>query len=138
MRFAEIALLALPFVVFVAWRLMAPNAGPPRVLVIAVTATVAVMVGLLLMFWYEEAAPPTALYVPARIEDGRVVPSHVVPLASGTGAPGASGSATPIPPGQAAPAMPGQAPSTAAEQVVPGQPLPSVPGQAPAGAPARP
>ena len=29
-RFAEIALLALPFVVFVAWRILAPSAGPPR------------------------------------------------------------------------------------------------------------
>ena len=29
MRFAELGLLALPFVVFIAWRLMAPSGGPP-------------------------------------------------------------------------------------------------------------
>ena len=83
MRFAEIALLAVPFVVFVAWRLLAPTAGPPRVLVIAVSATVVVMAGLLLGFWYEEAEPPGTGYVPAQLQDGRIVPGRVVPLAPG-------------------------------------------------------
>jgi Family of unknown function (DUF6111) len=79
-RFAEIALLALPFVVFVVWRLLAPTAGPPKVLVIAVTATVMVMAGLLLGLWYEEAEPPGTGYVPARLQDGRILPGHVVPI----------------------------------------------------------
>jgi hypothetical protein len=78
-RFAEIALLALPFVVFVAWRLLAPTAGPPKVLVIAVTATVVAMVGLLLGLWYEEAEPPGTGYVPAQLQDGRIVPGREVP-----------------------------------------------------------
>jgi hypothetical protein len=82
-RFAEIALLALPFVVFVAWRLLAPNAGPPKVLVIAVTATVVVMAGLLLGLWYEEAEPPGTGYVPARLRDGRILPGRIVPIAPG-------------------------------------------------------
>jgi hypothetical protein len=79
-RFAEIALLALPFVVFAVWRLLAPTAGPPKVLVIAVTATVMVMAGLLLGLWYEEAEPPGTGYVPAQLRDGRIVPGHVVPV----------------------------------------------------------
>jgi hypothetical protein len=79
-RFAEIALLALPFVVFVVWRLLAPTAGPPKVLVIAVTVTVMVMAGLLFGLWYEEAEPPGTGYVPARLVDGRIVPGHVVPI----------------------------------------------------------
>jgi hypothetical protein len=82
-RFAEIALLALPFAIFVAWRVLAPNSGPPRTLVIAVAATVAIMAGLLLFLWYEDAAPPNALYVPAQLQDGRVVPSRVEPLPAG-------------------------------------------------------
>jgi hypothetical protein len=87
-RFAEIALLVLPFVVFVAWRLLAPaTAGPPRVLVIAVTVAVVAMAGLLLVLWYEEAEPPGVGYVPARLENGRVVPERVEPLAPGTVAP---------------------------------------------------
>ena len=79
MRFAEIALLLLPFAVFVAWRVLAPAAGPPRVLVIGVTGAVAVIVVLLLVFWYEEAEPPGAGYVPAQLENGRVLPSRVAP-----------------------------------------------------------
>ena len=84
MRFAEIALLVLPFVVFVAWRILAPSSGPPRLLVIAVAVTVVVMVGLLFAFWYEEAEPPGTAYVPARLENGVVVPERVEPLVLGT------------------------------------------------------
>ena len=83
MRFAEIALLALPFIVFVAWRLLAPNAGPPKILVIAVTVTVVAMAVLLLVLWYEDAQPPGAGYVPARLENGRVIPERVEPLGAG-------------------------------------------------------
>jgi len=72
-------MLALPFVVFVAWRLMAPEAGPPKVLVIAVTAAVTVMAIMLVVLWYEDASPPGTLYEPARLENGRIVPSQVVP-----------------------------------------------------------
>jgi hypothetical protein len=93
-RFAEIALLALPFVVFGAWRLLAPTAGPPQVLVVAVTATVVVMAGLLLGLWYEEAEPPGIGYAPAQLQDGRIVPGRAVP-----GPPG---------PGRASPAGPAQ------------------------------
>jgi hypothetical protein len=78
-RFAEIALLALPFAVFLAWRLLSPSAGPPRILVIAVTGSVAAMAVLLLVLWYEEAEPPGAGYVPARLEDGRILPGRVEP-----------------------------------------------------------
>jgi hypothetical protein len=84
-RFAEIALLAVPFVVFVAWRLMAPAAGPPKVLVLAITATVAVMAALLLGFWYEEAETPGTGYVPAHLQDGRIVPGRTVPTVPGRG-----------------------------------------------------
>jgi hypothetical protein len=83
-RFAEIALLALPFLVFVAWRLMAPSAGPPRLLVIGVTGAVAAMAVLLLVLWYNEAAPPGAIYVPAQLQDnGRIVPGQVLPRQGG-------------------------------------------------------
>jgi hypothetical protein len=83
-------MLAMPFVVFVAWRLLAPTSGPPRVLVIAVSVTVVAMAGLLLVLWYEEAEPPGTGYVPARLDNGRVVPSHVE--RPGTLKPAASGS----------------------------------------------
>ena len=79
MRFAELGLFALPFVVFVAWRWLAPMAGPPRTLVVAVAATVVIMAGLLLGFWYEQAELPGTGYVPAQLQNGRVVPERSVP-----------------------------------------------------------
>jgi hypothetical protein len=83
-------MLSMPFVVFVAWRLLAPTSGPPRVLVIAVSLAVVSMAGLLLVLWYEEAEPPGTGYVPARLDNGRVVPSHVE--RPGTTRPAAAGS----------------------------------------------
>jgi hypothetical protein len=91
LRFAEIALLATPIVVFVAWRLLAPAAGPPTILVIAVTGTVVAMGGLLLLLRYQDAAPPGAGYVPAQLEDGRILPSHVEPLTRERGGPASPG-----------------------------------------------
>ena len=85
MRFAEIALLALPFVVFLAWRILAPAAGPPKLLVVAMSVTVVVMAGLLVGLWYEEAEPPGIGYVPAQLQDGRVVPGHAMPGMPSTG-----------------------------------------------------
>ena len=82
MRFAEIALLALPFAVFIAWRVLTPSANPPKLLVIGVATAVVAMAGLLIVLWYEEAAPPGTLYVPARIENGQVVPAHLEPSRS--------------------------------------------------------
>lgn len=99
----------MPFVVFVAWRLLAPSAGPPRVLVIAVTAAVVAMAGLLLMLWYEEAEPPGTAYVPARLEDGRIVPSHMERIVPGQPAPSPPRSIEPNTPGRAEPIAPGQA-----------------------------
>ena len=62
------------------WRLLAPSDGPPRILVVGVTTTVALMAGLLLVFWYQDASPPTNGYAPARLQNGQVLPAHVVPL----------------------------------------------------------
>jgi hypothetical protein len=82
-RFAEIALFAAPFLVFVAWRLLAPSGDAPRMLVITVTVTVVTMAGLLLVLRYENAEPPDAVYVPAQQVDGKIIPGHVVPARTG-------------------------------------------------------
>jgi hypothetical protein len=74
MRFAEIALMVLPFAVFAVWRLIAPTGEPPRTLVISVAAVTVAMVVLLVVLWYKDAEPPDAVYVPARQEQGRIVP----------------------------------------------------------------
>jgi hypothetical protein len=82
-RFAELGLLALPFVIFIAWRLMAPSGGPPRVLLFGVTGVVAAMVIVLLVLWYQEAASSGASYVPAQLQGGSIVPSKIVPKQQG-------------------------------------------------------
>jgi hypothetical protein len=86
-RFAEIAMLAMPVVVFVAWRLLAPSAGPPKILVIAVTGTAVAMAVMLLVLWYEDAAPPGAKYVPAQLENGQILPSRIEPVTPGRAGP---------------------------------------------------
>ena len=82
MRFVEIALFALPFVIFLVWRLLLPGAGPSRQLVISFGVGVVAVAIMLLWFRNEETAPPGALYVPARQEDGRIIPGHMVPQAN--------------------------------------------------------
>ena len=101
MRFAEIALLLLPFAVFVAWRVLTPAAsGPPRMLVIAVLGSVLAMAVLLFVLWYEEAEPPGIGYVPARLENGRVIPERIAPIASGLVEPGGPRRVEPGAPGR--------------------------------------
>jgi Family of unknown function (DUF6111) len=99
-RFAELSLLALPFAVFVAWRLMAPSIGPPRVLVIAVTVAVGAMAVVLLVLRYEEAEPLGSRYVPARLEDGRIVPGRVEQAVPGRVEPDLPGRVESSTPGQ--------------------------------------
>jgi hypothetical protein len=77
MRFVEIALFLSPFVIFAAWRMTATVSGAPSPRVIA--ASVALLVLLLAgLLWFrrEGALPPAAGYVPATLENGRVVPAH--------------------------------------------------------------
>jgi hypothetical protein len=79
MRFVELALFAAPFVIFAAWRLLAPAAGPsPRVLA-ASAALVLMLLGALLWLHKEGALPPNTAYVPPTLEDGRIVPALGVP-----------------------------------------------------------
>jgi protein-S-isoprenylcysteine O-methyltransferase Ste14 len=77
MRFVEILLFAAPFLVFLAWRIVAPSGDPPRMLVIGMSATVLAVAGLLVTLWYVDEIPAGGTYVPARQEDGRIVPAHV-------------------------------------------------------------
>ena len=83
MRFAEIALFAAPFLVFLAWRVMAPSGDAPRILVVGVTVAVVAIVGLLLVLWRENMAPPNAAYVPAQLVNGKIVPGRVISPGAG-------------------------------------------------------
>ena len=79
MRFAEIGMLALPFAVFVVWRIVAPAGAPPKALAIGMAALTIAMAVVLVTLWYQDAEPPTAGYVPARQESGHILPPRVEP-----------------------------------------------------------
>ena len=79
MRFVELALFVAPFVFFAAWRLVGGGGGPSRKLVVMATCIVVALAGALYWFRREEAIAPGMRYVPAQLEDGRVVPGHAEP-----------------------------------------------------------
>jgi hypothetical protein len=77
MRFLEIILFLSPFVVFAAWRMTATVSGGPSPRLIAASAALLVLLlAALLWFHREGALPPGTAYVPATIQDGRIVPGH--------------------------------------------------------------
>jgi hypothetical protein len=68
--------LLAPFIAFAAWRMTAGSGGPSRVaLTLAAVALFALAASL--VWLAEEAALPRGdAYVPAQLQDNRVVPGH--------------------------------------------------------------
>ncbi len=76
MRLIEIVLFLSPFVAFGLLRLLRPAERVPGWVLGAFAASVAVMLVLLLILRQLDAGDAHESYVPARLEDGRVVPGH--------------------------------------------------------------
>ena len=76
MRFAEIALFLAPIFIFAAWRAASARGGATPSFIAAVTAGVMALLAVLLLFWYQGTEPPDAGYVPARSENGHIVPGQ--------------------------------------------------------------
>ena len=77
MRWAELALFLVPFALYAAWRLAAVLARPALV-----WGTVAIVLALgagIVFFGLSQRVDPRAGYMPARIEDGKIVPGQAVP-----------------------------------------------------------
>ncbi len=72
-RLIEIVLFLAPFVGFAVWRLLFPSPLPPLWLVASLAAFLAVMLAALLWMWHADAGDANIRYVPARMQDGRVV-----------------------------------------------------------------
>lgn len=76
LRFAEIGLFLLPFGLFLLWRFLAPRVRPA--LLWMGTVVFVALVGIAVGYGLKERMDPHARYVPAHVEDGRIVPGRGV------------------------------------------------------------
>jgi hypothetical protein len=76
LRLAEFALLLAPLAAFIAWRLLDASGGPSNF--VLVSAAVAVCLIAAALFWLvdSEGLRRGTAYVPATLQDGRIVPGH--------------------------------------------------------------
>ena len=80
--FTEIGLFLIPFALYAAF-LLATRAGvtqpqawtPPRIASLVI-ASLVLIVGSFLVLAQFSGAPPGSTYVPAHVEDGKLVPGH--------------------------------------------------------------
>jgi MYXO-CTERM domain-containing protein len=80
MRYVEIALFLIPFVIFAVWRMTATaGGGPSRRVVATSVGLLALVLAALLWFHQQGAVPSGAAYVPATLQNGRIVPAHGAP-----------------------------------------------------------
>lgn len=77
LRLAELGLFLAPFALYVAWRFLAAKASPW--LVAVAVGFAAVSAAATIWYGFEHSAPPNGRYVPAHMEDGRIVPGEVIP-----------------------------------------------------------
>lgn len=75
-----IALLAfaLPSGAFILWRRRNPDGEPTRVMLVLAVLAVAASVGSAAWYGLTRREEP-GVFVPARVEDGRIIPGHTEP-----------------------------------------------------------
>jgi hypothetical protein len=78
LRLVELALFLVPFVIFAAWRLVGQD-GPSLRLLVATACVLAALAAVLIWLSQDEALPPGTAYVPARLQDGKIVAGHAAP-----------------------------------------------------------
>jgi drug/metabolite transporter (DMT)-like permease len=71
-------LFALPFGAFVLWRRRNPDGEPSRTLLLLAIIAVAASVGSAAWYGLTRREAP-GVYVPPRVEDGRIIPGHTEP-----------------------------------------------------------
>jgi hypothetical protein len=97
----EIILFLLPFGLYALWRRLKPEAEPDSRTVLLALAGIGL--GMAGAVWYglSVSAGPEAVYVPARMQDGEVVPGHAEPKGPGHAEPKGPGHAEAGRPGHA-------------------------------------
>lgn len=78
-RLIEIVLFLTPFIGFAAWRFIAPGDRLPGWIVISAASTVMLILVLLLIVRGLYAGDGNRAYIPAHMQDGRVVPGQAAP-----------------------------------------------------------
>jgi hypothetical protein len=76
LRLTEIMLFLAPFAALIAWWALAARGGPsPRLLAMVAAGALLVAAGL---FWFAstQRLAPGEHYIPAQLENGRIVPGH--------------------------------------------------------------
>jgi hypothetical protein len=76
-RFAEIGMFAAPFALYAVWLILGRKLDA-RMFWIAVIGLLA-MGAATVWFGLERSLPPDERYVPARLENGQIVPGHGAP-----------------------------------------------------------
>jgi hypothetical protein len=76
LRAAEIGLFLTPLGLYLMWRFLAPHVRP-AVLWVGMVLVVG-LAGMAVRYGLKERMDPNSRYVPARIEDGRIVPGRGV------------------------------------------------------------
>jgi hypothetical protein len=76
LRLSELALFVAPFLLFGVWRLAGAFGFPSTAAVVVAAGALLLMLGTLMWFGEKRALPPGAAYVPARLENGHIVPGH--------------------------------------------------------------
>jgi hypothetical protein len=66
-------------VAFAAWRFLLASVVPPLTVVAATAVVTTGLLGALLWLHHTEAENAGHAYVPARIENGRIIPGHAAP-----------------------------------------------------------
>ncbi len=77
LRFGEIGLFVLPFALLALWRLVAPHVRPA--VLWAGTGALLLLGGSVIFYGLHERLGPHERYIPAHIEDGRIIEGTGVP-----------------------------------------------------------
>lgn len=86
-RFAELAVFLAPVAAFFLWRLALArglDGPPPRQLAFIFASLIALAAGLI--FFAERDRLPPGRYIPARMDNGQIVPGHSAAPAAGPAA----------------------------------------------------
>jgi hypothetical protein len=76
LRLLEVGLFLLPFAAFLLWRAGALSGAPSPAQLVVAAVLLVVMAAALAWLSTDDTLRPGQRYVPAQLQDGRIVPGH--------------------------------------------------------------